>query len=169
MQGFHAGLRLKGVDALLHGRANLRHVGCSVPGWHETLLLQALQRPVMQANAAQAVVVLAGGEIETPDMAVEQVLAQPQRVAHGHEHDAGLQAPFVLKALQPLEQVMRNQRAGQLVRVQAGLDVDLALRLLRAKAERRNHGLGAGRGVAQGVGAFFHAACIMVRTGVRNQ
>ena len=126
MQGFHAGLRLERRNRLLQGRTDGAYVQCGIVTGLETLLKQPLQRPVEQADAAQAVVVLAGGKVEAPDMPVEQVLPQPQRVAHGHQHDLRLHAPLRLEPLQPLEQVVRHQRARQLVGMQAGLDVDLA-------------------------------------------
>lgn len=68
----------------------------------------------------------AGGLIEAPMVRAVQRLRQPDRIGHRHQHDFSGDGAAVLQVVQQSLQMMRHQHRGHFVRMQRGLQIDLA-------------------------------------------
>jgi len=102
-----------------------------------------------------AVEVLHRAELEAAEVIAEHVLRQADRVRHGHDDDFAAQLAGRLERGDLAAQQRGDQHAGQFVRVQRRLDVDL-LAAARAVVEARDLALGADGGGNQRMGLRLH-------------
>ncbi|MNZ28798.1 hypothetical protein D3C78_460350 [compost metagenome] len=144
------------VQRLDHGLADQRDVGLFVG----TEALADTRGDQFAQLDEVAVEVLPAAQLETAEVAGLQGLAEADGVGHRNQFDTRLQKTFGLQIGKTLLQLPGGTHARQLIGVQAGLDVDLAL--ASAEAEHAQAALAAETAPRQQVIDTFHSQSLSV-------